>query len=730
MLLLTAFLLLTHKHVAFEVKYLLGEGVRFRVDEVSLAFGFSASLVWFLSYLFSVPYMMRHADPHKDGKSDLFYTAFALSLIFTAGVFFSGDLFTAFLCFEFLTLSSFLLVRHEGTRESEDASSLYLFMSLTGGLLVLFGLLVLKAKTGSCAYEAVGLLSGNDLVGVTALLTLGFGMKAGLFGLHFWLPRAHPVAPSPASAVLSGAMIKVGIYGILRVYLALEGAEIQENVSFALAVAGLLNLWWGGTMALFSQNLKRILAFSSVSQIGYILLGISATGLEGHGKAMAISGTLLHVLNHGLFKSLLFLVSGHLLMTEGTVELWALKGSLGPKRNLWAFLGFIFGFAGITGIPGLNGFVSKTLIHDGLAIASNHYATFWGVVEKMFLLGSGLTALYFVRLLEVLCTGAGQRPVPHPAKSHDSAGKAESLIPLVYAGTGGLMLSIGFNPWGWLRILSFPSLRALHVSSEAVEEIAHFSFFSHETLSPALISFFGALFLYAFVRGRLRPVPQIEEDSLTARLSSLGRRISAFADTSFNKGAGLAYDALARAGNMVCHWGLHVELALQAGVNALPARAVAAPKIASQMDEETGSIWVFLFRAFQKAIGLMEMVEEEDETLVTSLAKESRILLELARVEETTLGRLYHAANMAVQEMVQDTAKIEAITNREYAEGGRVARALVEHAGQSALRMRPRVPELLLSVSSLRRVENLSITLIIATVILVLVTALALFFVR
>jgi len=443
LLCLTGAALFSQKEVSLEIPGLLGEGFRMGTDRLSLVFAFSASLVWFFAYLFSIPYMKHEEHHHGDSllqpgrgssaslsgyegstlqeshgsstlqgahravpsgarpsSQNLFYFGFTASLLCTLLVFFSRDLFTLFILFESLTFFSYLLVRHEGNREAEEASGLYLFMSLAGGLLVLMGAMLLKAKTGSTVFSALEMLDERDALVAAGFLIAGFGVKAGIFGLHVWLPRAHPVAPSPASAVLSGVMIKVGAYGILRVVLALETFHAVHALSDVLALLGLANLYFGGFGALFSQNLKKVLAYSSVSQMGYILLGISTVSSGEHAGPVALSGVLFHVLNHGLFKSLLFMVAGYLLITRGSVKLSDLRGSL--RKDTVASLGFLAGFSAIVGLPGLNGLISKTLIHDALIISSTHSGSLWSLAERGFILGTFITAAYFIRLSVIL----------------------------------------------------------------------------------------------------------------------------------------------------------------------------------------------------------------------------------------------------------------------------------------------------------------------------------------
>jgi len=220
-------------------------------------------------------------------------------------------------------------------------------------------------------------------------MACGFAIKAGAFPLHFWLPEAHPVAPSPGSALLSGILIKAGAYGLLQVASLTSHGHHYGTV---LIVVALITMSLGVALALIQHDAKRLLAYHSVSQMGYILLGVGLWAYEHN--ALAMSGAVLHIVNHALFKSALFLICGSALLSMGTVDLY----KLGTMRKAFAaFLPLaLIPAAGIAGIPGFNGYVSKTLLHDAL-LHSSEPSLLLAIAEKVFLLVAFGTVCSFIK---------------------------------------------------------------------------------------------------------------------------------------------------------------------------------------------------------------------------------------------------------------------------------------------------------------------------------------------
>jgi len=273
-----------------------------------------------------------------------YYPLLLLTMGFTLGSFLSGDLLTFYIFFEMTTLFSFFLVMYKGTEKARRAGFMYLVMCLTGGALILISLISVYIQKGNFD---IYFLHGS----ASFLFILGCLIKAGAFPLHFWLPEAHPIAPSPVSALLSGIMIKIGIYGIIRFFMT------HESIEWVVIIA-VFSMLFGVILALIQSDIKRILAYSSISQIGYVLLGISIS-------SMGIAGGIFHMINHAVFKSLLFLCMGAVIYSTGERKMQRLGGLY--KKMPYTMITCIIASFAISGIPLFNGFVSKTIIFDSLS---------------------------------------------------------------------------------------------------------------------------------------------------------------------------------------------------------------------------------------------------------------------------------------------------------------------------------------------------------------------------
>jgi len=310
---------------------------------------------------------------------------------------------------EVMALSSFFLVTFEDEKESTgQAGWIYLVASHIGTSFLLAMFILLGRANGSLDFDRFSASSGAGLLFVMALL--GFGTKAGFIPLHIWLPEAHPAAPSHVSAVMSAVMIKTGIYGLLRVMMSL--GTPQAWWGWVLCGIGLTSGIIGVLLALAQHDLKRLLAYHSVENIGIIALGlgVGVLGLRVGSPAVAVigfAGALLHVLNHALFKGLLFLAAGNILHSTHTREIDHLGGLL--KRMPRTGLIFLVGAAAISGLPPLNGFVSEFLIY----LASFRGATSLGVAGSAPMLAAiaglaligGLAAACFTKAFGMVFLG-------------------------------------------------------------------------------------------------------------------------------------------------------------------------------------------------------------------------------------------------------------------------------------------------------------------------------------
>jgi formate hydrogenlyase subunit 3/multisubunit Na+/H+ antiporter MnhD subunit len=458
-----------------------GSAVRLHVDGLSAAFLLLIAVVSVCAALYSVEYMARYPDYGLVR----YYPHFQLFLAGMYGIVVMTDLMAGFfLCWQLMTLSSYALVRFEHRRpENVRAANRYLLAMqaacacvLAGAAILSQGPLVLPDETlMRYDFDAIRagvpalLQTGSGLFGAGLLCFLiGFGIKAGMwpFG-QWWLPAAHPAAPSPVSALLSGVMIKTGVYGLLRSFLWLvpaEAAVLYASDVWGLLLAGLgtATLFIGTTQALGQDETKRLLAYSSIGQIGYILLalGTCVALLPRAGDparlvlaAAGFSAALFHTVNHGLFKSLLFLNAGTLLFAADTQDLNRM-GGLSRLLPWTAATALVASFA-IAGVPLLNGFASKWSIFLATMLGARHmpYLTVCAVIA---IFTSVLTLALFLKFFG---TGFLGRTSQHVLERQRAGRVAEvgpgMLAPqLVLAGSCALLgLAPAIGYWIAYRVL-------------------------------------------------------------------------------------------------------------------------------------------------------------------------------------------------------------------------------------------------------------------------------------
>jgi multicomponent Na+:H+ antiporter subunit D len=358
-------------------------GVVLVKDDLSQFMLLIVNVVAFLTLIYSYVYMRKFEDYLR------FFTLFLFMLGGMNGVVLTGDLFNLFVFLEVSSIASYALVGYGVDAEELEASFKYLILGALASIFILFGIGMVYSVTGSVNMADVarfimsnGLASNNALLMATGLFILGFGLKAGLVPFHAWLPDAHSSAPAPISVMLSGVLIKVlGIYALIRVFYSVIG--ITPVVSNILLVMGSISMLLGALMGFGQDDLKRMFAFSSISQMGYIAVGI------GIGTPFAIMGALFHLLNHAVFKSLLFLSSGAIETSTGTRNLSEL-GGLGKKMPVTSATSVVASLS-IAGVPPFNGFWSKLFII--LAAFSAGYI--W--LGAFLILTAFLTLAYYLR---------------------------------------------------------------------------------------------------------------------------------------------------------------------------------------------------------------------------------------------------------------------------------------------------------------------------------------------
>jgi multicomponent Na+:H+ antiporter subunit D len=373
----------------YVIRFTLGLGFDFliRVDFLSLAFLSLSSNLWLVTTLYAIGYL--EGSPNRSR----FFGFFSLCVTASTGVALAGNLITFFIFYEFLTLVTYPLVVHRGTKVALDAGRTYLLYTITGGAVLFVAIVQLMVLTGPFDFADGGVLSGvatelYPALRVTfVLLILGLGVKAALVPLHGWLPVAM-AAPAPVSALLHAvAVVKAGAYGILRVVYDVFGKDFAGELGLLgpLSFAAAATILYGSLMALKQDDLKRRLAYSTVSQISYITLGASLLG------PLAAVGGLAHLIHQGIMKITLFFCAGNIAETLGLHKISQLNG-IGRRMPLTMAMFTVAAF-GMIGIPPVAGFVTKWY----LCLGGLQTGSFW--VVGLLVASTLLNAAYFLPIL-------------------------------------------------------------------------------------------------------------------------------------------------------------------------------------------------------------------------------------------------------------------------------------------------------------------------------------------
>lgn len=369
-------------------------GIVLVLDGLSCLLLVIINLISFMTTLFSVEYI------EKRYTSKLrYYSLFLLMVGGMNGTVLSGDLFNLFVFMEIASIASYALVGFGCEARELEASFKYLVMGNVASLFVLYGVAFIYGKTGSLNIADVAKILkqipyDNTIGFAFALLIGGFMVKSALVPFHAWLPDAHPSAPAPISAMLSGVVIKaLGVYVVIRLTFNLFG--FNEIIGNLFLYLGILSMMIGVCLALMQMDLKRLLAYHSISQIGYVFVGI------GLGTPLGILGGIYHLFNHSLFKSLLFLNSGSIEYATGTRNLNKM-GLLYKKMPVTSFSTLI-GSLSISGIPPLNGFWSKFIIILAAIKSGRPFVALWAVI------GSILTLSSFTKVCKYSLYGKGDK---------------------------------------------------------------------------------------------------------------------------------------------------------------------------------------------------------------------------------------------------------------------------------------------------------------------------------
>lgn len=377
-------------------------GIQMVVDGLTIFMLLVVNLVAFLVAIYSVSYMTRYTQKWQ------FYTLFLLMLAGMNGVLVTGDMFNMFVFIEIASLASYALVAFGTEKRELEASFKYAVMGGVASLLILLGIIFLYSATGTLNMgDMAAVLAGTRNTGliylVFGVLLTGFGLKAAMVPFHAWLPDAHPSAPAPISAMLSGVLIKaLGVYAITRVFFSVFG--FPHQVSIILLVLAAISMGVGGLVALRQWDMKRLLAYSSISQVGYIMLGL------GIGTPLGILGALFHLFNHSMFKSLLFLDSGAVEYATGTRDMKEM-GGLSSRMPVTGG-STLAGAMSLAGIPPFAGFWSKLIIIVAAVQANHLKLAAWAVLMSIVTIAYVLKVTRFAFLGEIKEKFANIREVP------------------------------------------------------------------------------------------------------------------------------------------------------------------------------------------------------------------------------------------------------------------------------------------------------------------------------
>ena len=420
-----------------------------RLDPLAAFFVFSISLVGLAASIYAIGYLQHFEGHASTAVLGALFNAFLLCMTF---VVLADNAFFFLLAWELMSLLSYFLVVTEHEKaEVRYAGLFYLIMTHIGTAFIVVAFLIFFQSVGSFSFEAFRhpaqpLPEGmKTLVFLMALL--GFGTKAGIVPLHVWLPYAHPVAPSHVSAVMSGVMIKTAIYGLIRVYFDFFGGQFPWWWGFTVLLLGTTSALLGVMYALMEHDLKRLLAFHSVENIGIILMGIGAGMIfQAYGlrelAALGLLAGLYHTINHALFKALLFLGAGSLLYATQTRNMEEYGGLL--RRMPWTGIFFLIGAVSISALPPTNGFVSEWLVFQTLFLSFQIPAVF---LKLMLPIAAAILALTGVLALTCFAKAFGISFLAQPRSTH--ARHAEEVPVSMRMGMGilaALCVALGVAP--------------------------------------------------------------------------------------------------------------------------------------------------------------------------------------------------------------------------------------------------------------------------------------------
>ncbi|MEM2893681.1 MAG: NADH-quinone oxidoreductase subunit M [Candidatus Bathyarchaeia archaeon] len=415
------------------------------LDGLSLPIVLTVALLCTIIIIYSQPYMEHriHEEYHEENKKAYatyysLYLAYATSMM---GVVLATNLFEFYLFFELMIIPSWALINIYGYGEREKIALMYLLWSIVGAVLFVTGALTTYATIHSFEISELKRLNGNPLATfVMLMMLLGFFIKMAVFGLHIWLPYAHAEAPTSISALLSPAMIGLAAYAIVRLIIPIQSAF--QSLYWPVFLWAFFTMLYGGLMVLAQNDIKRLLAYSSISQMGYILVGIASS------MPLGVSGAMLHYISHGLGKAVLFLTAGTVMYRSGIRDIRSLGGLAG--RMPISATAFLIGCMNIAGIPPTVGFISKLLVFSGAFERGLQSSWLELSISLAALISTALTIAYTLWTVRRIFFG----PTPEHLRDVKEA-PAKMTIPLIIFSV--LSIIIGIYP----RFILDPMMRTV-----------------------------------------------------------------------------------------------------------------------------------------------------------------------------------------------------------------------------------------------------------------------------
>ncbi|SET06611.1 multicomponent Na+:H+ antiporter subunit D [Natronincola peptidivorans] len=417
--------------IIMDLPSVLAFGVNLRVDQLTLLMVLAAALLWLMAMIYGHNYMIL-----EENNRNRFYFWFLVTYGGVTGALMANDLLTMFLFFEIMYLSCYFLVAHNQTGDALKAGNRYIYMGVVGGLSMLLGISLLYVYTntfimGDILAPLQAQWGDNSAILTFAIVVIlvGFAIKAAVFPLHFWLPDAHSSAPSPASAILSGMVLKVYVFSLMKFLFKVVGIDIIKDIGLhnilpPLAVVGMI---MGSIFAIGQKDIKKILAYSSVAQVGYMILGIGLISDKGFAASM------FHITTHALMKSALFLSAGAIILQTHKRDIREFQG-IGYQMPITMGV-FTVGALSMIGIPGFNGFMSKWYLCIAALDAGKPIFVF------MILVSSFLNAMYY---LPIIISAFLKKSQERENILVMDKAPANMLIPMVIIASGVILL--GFFP--------------------------------------------------------------------------------------------------------------------------------------------------------------------------------------------------------------------------------------------------------------------------------------------